>query len=294
MAVKFANWNEGNRPSFRDVEAQAQGNFKPSENQPVRPALSKVRPDITSNEQEFKQTPEFAQQVEDNAHKQAFVKSHPGLTQDFASRIAEILQQGKRAEQMYRDRADGNLTPKTMGEIAQQRMSQIPEDQTWRRQNPFTPEMGYQWADDDKLKSLGWGDDDITSMKSRTEFEPQEISNLYNSGALRAPYAEYLKEQERLRQEAAAAAAKAYENQSYYSGDEYYDGGYYEDDNNYSYQPEATNVNSTPAPATKAPEAVSQASAPTNGKSWLHRPIAEMLPDFFASNPAYPHDVYGM
>ena len=46
------------------------------------------------------------------------------------------------------------------------------------------------------------------SMKARTEFHPQEIEELYRQGAIRAPYREYLAEQERLRQEAEAAAAR--------------------------------------------------------------------------------------
>ena len=144
----------------------------------------------------------------DEADTRAYQQAHQGLSSDFASKIAEILRQGKSMEQSYRDSAEGKFTPKTMGQIAEERMASIPKDQSWRRQNPFAEGMGYQWADDAKLKGLGWGDDDISSMKARTEFEPQEIENLYSQGALRAPYAEYLKEQERLRQQAEAEAAR--------------------------------------------------------------------------------------
>ena len=104
-----------------------------------------------------------------------------------------------------------------MGQVAQQRMDTIPQDMAWARQNPFSKEMGYEWADDKKLGELGWGADDITSMRARTEFHPQEIEELYRQGAIRAPYREYLAEQERLRQEAEATAAReaAYRAASY-------------------------------------------------------------------------------
>ena len=95
-------------------------------------------------------------------------------------------------------------------------MATIPKDQAWRRQNPFAEGMGYQWADDKTLQGLGWKDDDISSMKARTEFDPQEIQNLYSVGALKAPYAEYLKKQEALRRQAEEEAARAYAEQSSY------------------------------------------------------------------------------
>ena len=134
-----------------------------------------------------------AQARADEADTRAYQQSHPGLSSDFSAKIAEILRQGKQAEQRYRDSAEGKLPAKTMGEIAQERMATIPKDQAWRRQNPFAEGMGYQWADDKTLQGLGWKDDDISSMKARTEFDPQEIQNLYSVGALKAPYAEYLK-----------------------------------------------------------------------------------------------------
>lgn len=135
-----------------------------------------------------------------------FAATHTGLSNPSA--IYDILQQGKALEEKYRNAAEGNYTPLTMGQIAQQRMDSIPQDMAWARQNPFTKEMGYQWADDAKLGQLGWGTDDIASMKARTEFHPQEIEELYRQGAIRAPYREYLAEQERLRQQAEAEAAR--------------------------------------------------------------------------------------
>lgn len=137
---------------------------------------------------------------------QEFAASHQGLSNPSA--IYDILQQGKALEEKFRNAAEGNYTPLTMGQIAQQRMDAIPQDMAWARQNPFSKEMGYQWADDKKLGELGWGADDITSMKARTEFHPQEIEELYRQGAIRAPYREYLAEQERLRQQAEAEAAR--------------------------------------------------------------------------------------
>lgn len=144
---------------------------------------------------------------------QKFADSHQGLSNPSA--IYDILQQGKALEDKYRNQAEGTYTPLTMGQVAQQRMDAIPKDMAWARQNPFTKEMGYTWADDKKLEELGWGADDIMSMKSRTEFHPQEIEELYRQGAIRAPYREYLAEQERLRQEAEAAAARATSYQDY-------------------------------------------------------------------------------
>lgn len=141
---------------------------------------------------------------QENAQK--FADSHQGLSNPSA--IYDILQQGKALEEQYRNQAEGNYAPLTMGRVAQQRMDAIPQDMAWARQNPFTKEMGYEWADDKKLGELGWGADDITSMRARTEFHPQEIEELYRQGAIRAPYREYLAEQERLRQEAEAAAAR--------------------------------------------------------------------------------------
>jgi hypothetical protein len=135
-----------------------------------------------------------------------FAATHTGLSNPSA--IYDILQQGKALEEKYRNAAEGNYTPLTMGQIAQQRMDSIPQDMAWARQNPFTKEMGYQWVDDAKLGQLGWGTDDIASMKARTEFHPQEIEELYHQGAIRAPYREYLAEQERLRQQAEAEAAR--------------------------------------------------------------------------------------
>ena len=150
------------------------------------------------------------------AEAQKFADSHPGLS-NHLSAIYDILQQSKVLEEQYRNAAEGNYTPLTMGEVAQQRMDAIPKDMAWARQNPFTKEMGYEWADDKKLGELGWGADDIASMKARTEFHPQEIEELYRQGAIRAPYREYLAEQERLRQEAEATAAReaAYRAASY-------------------------------------------------------------------------------
>ena len=150
---------------------------------------------------------------QENAQK--FADSHQGLSNPSA--IYDILQQGKALEEQYRNASEGTYTPLTMGQVAQQRMDTIPQDMAWARQNPFTKEMGYAWADDKKLGELGWGADDISSMKARTEFHPQEIEELYRQGAIRAPYREYLAEQERLRQEAEAAAAReaAYRAASY-------------------------------------------------------------------------------
>ena len=139
-------------------------------------------------------------------NSQKFADSHQGLSNPSA--IYDILQQGKALEEQYRNASEGTYAPLTMGRVAQQRMDTIPQDMAWARQNPFTKEMGYAWADDKKLGELGWGADDIMSMKARTEFHPQEIEELYRQGAIRAPYREYLAEQERLRQEAEAAAAR--------------------------------------------------------------------------------------
>nr|DAV37393.1 MAG TPA: hypothetical protein [Caudoviricetes sp.] len=245
MNIKFANWN-GNAPSPIAMELakkagvqEAPVNYQdymasrePANTAKARmeanteyqiPDKGKFAPsqDYTSVSMSPKfETNEQAKARTDEADTRAYQQSHPGLSSDFASKIAEILRQGKAMEQSYRDSANGTFTPKTMGQIAQERMANIPADQKWRRQNPFAEGMGYQWADDAKMKAAGWGDDDIASMKARTEFEPQEVLNLVDQGIIRAPYAEYLKEQERLRQEALAKAAQeAYD----YSEPTYYE-----------------------------------------------------------------------
>lgn len=158
---------------------------------------------------------------QENAQK--FAYSHQGLSNPSA--IYDILQQGKALEEQYRNQAEGTYAPLTMGQVAQQRMDTIPQDMAWARQNPFSKEMGYEWADDKKLGELGWGANDIASMRARTEFHPQEIEELYRQGAIRAPYREYLAEQERLRQEAEAAAARATSYQGY-SEPSYYEPTY--------------------------------------------------------------------
>lgn len=249
MDIKFANWS-GNAPSPIAMELakkagvqEAPVNYQDymASREPMNQAKARMEgnteykmpeqgkfapsQDYTSVSMSPKfETKEQAQARADAADTRAYQQSHPGLSSDFASKIAEILRQGKSMEQSYRDSAEGKFTPKTMGQIAEERMANIPKDQAWRRQTPFAEGMGYQWADDAKLKGLGWGDDDIASMKARTEFEPQEVLKLVDQGAIRAPYAEYLKEQERLRQEALAKAAQeAYERQASYSEPAYYE-----------------------------------------------------------------------
>lgn len=252
MNIKFANWN-GNAPSPIAMELakragvqEAPANYQDymASREPASTAKARMKAnteyqtpdkgkyapsqDYTSVSMSPKfETNEQAKARADEADTRVYQQSHPGLSSDFASKIAEILRQGKAMEQSYRDSANGTFTPKTMGQIAQERMANIPADQKWRRQNPFAEGMGYVWADDAKMKQAGWDDDDIASMKARTEFEPQEVLNLVDQGIIRAPYAEYLKEQERLRQEALAKAAQeAYEQQSSY---DYSEPSYYEE-----------------------------------------------------------------
>jgi hypothetical protein len=242
MGIRFADWRGSANPSpiamalaekagvqqapqtLQDYKAQQEpsnvAQARMEANTPyVAPEKSKFAPNTdymsVSMAPRF-ETKEQAQVRADEADTRAYQQSHPGLSSDFSAKIAEILRQGKQAEQRYRDSAEGKLPAKTMGEIAQERMALIPKEQAWRRQNPFAEGMGYQWADDKTLQGLGWKDDDISSMKARTEFDPQEIQNLYSVGALKAPYAEYLKKQEALRRQAEEEAARAYAEQSSY------------------------------------------------------------------------------
>lgn len=242
MGIRFADWRGSANPSpiamalaekagvqqapqtLQDYKAQQEpsnvAQTRMEANTPyVTPEKGKFAPNTdymsVSMAPRF-ETKEQAQARADEADTRAYQQSHPGLSSDFSAKIAEILRQGKQAEQRYRDSAEGKLPAKTMGEIAQERMALIPKEQAWRRQNPFAEGMGYQWADDKTLQGLGWKDDDISSMKARTEFDPQEIQNLYSVGALKAPYAEYLKKQEALRRQAEEEAARAYAEQSLY------------------------------------------------------------------------------
>ena len=246
MGIRFADWRGSANPSpiamalaekagvqqapqtLQDYKAQQEpsnvAQARMEANTPyVAPEKGKFAPNTdymsVSMAPRF-ETKEQAQARADEADTRAYQQSHPGLSSDFSAKIAEILRQGKQAEQRYRDSAEDKLPAKTMGEIAQERMALIPKEQAWRRQNPFAEGMGYQWADDKTLQGLGWKDDDISSMKARTEFDPQEIQNLYSVGALKAPYAEYLKKQEALRRQAEEEAARAYAEQTSYGGSE--------------------------------------------------------------------------
>lgn len=252
MGIRFADWRGSANPSpiamalaekagvqqapqtLQDYKAQQEpsnvAQARMEANTPyVAPEKGKFAPNTdymsVSMAPRF-ETKEQAQARADEADTRAYQQSHPGLSSDFSAKIAEILRQGKQAEQRYRDSAEGKLPAKTMGEIAQERMALIPKEQAWRRQNPFAEGMGYQWADDKTLQGLGWKDDDISSMKARTEFDPQEIQNLYSVGALKAPYAEYLKKQEALRRQAEEEAARAYAEQASY---DYSEPSYYEE-----------------------------------------------------------------
>lgn len=248
MNIKFTDWRGASAPSPIAMELaqkagvqQTQPNYQDfmASREPANMAKARMEASTPYPENgkftpstdytSVKTAPTFethaeAQARADAADTKAYQDAHPGLSSDFSAKIAEILRQGRAAEQRYRDSADMNTPRKTMGEIAEERMASIPKEQAWRRQNPFAEGMGYQWADDAKLKGLGWGDDDIASMKRRTEFEPQEIVNLTAQGAIRAPYAEYLEEQKRLREQALAKAAQeAYERQASYSEPTYYE-----------------------------------------------------------------------
>lgn len=206
-----------------------------------------------------------------------FAASHQGLSNPNA--IYDILQQGKALEDKFRNAAEGNYTPLTMGQIAQQRMDAIPQDMAWARQNPFSKEMGYQWADDGKLGELGWGADDITSMKARTEFHPQEIEELYRQGAIRAPYREYLAEQERLRQQAEAEAARvAQARAASYSYSEP-DSGYYEAPSDNSSEVSA------PAPAPQPRfDGDYSIQAPQEETDWRKVPLYKAIGGLFGGN----------
>ena len=206
---------------------------------------------------------------------QEFAASHQGLSNPSA--IYDILQQGKALEEKFRNAAEGNYTPLTMGQIAQQRMDAIPQDMAWARQNPFSKEMGYQWADDKKLGELGWGADDITSMKARTEFHPQEIEELYRQGAIRAPYREYLAEQERLRQQAEAEAARvAQARAASYS--------YSEPDTSYYEAPSDNHTVTTPAPAPQPQFSGDYSIQAPEETDWRKVPLYKAIGGLFGGN----------
>ena len=181
MGIRFADWRGSANPSpiamalaekagvqqspqtLQDYKAQQEtsnvAQARMEANTPyVAPEKGKFAPNTdymsVSMNPRF-ETKEQSQARADEADTRAYQQSHPGLSSDFSAKIAEILRQGKQAEQRYRDSAEGKLPTKTMGEIAQERMALIPKDQAWRRQNPFAEGMGYQWADDKTLQSLG-------------------------------------------------------------------------------------------------------------------------------------------
>lgn len=237
MAIKFGrdgyNWKSGNpmdlntdEPSMERSITQDMG--RRNNNQMLRNQAAKETNPLAQekvyNQQSYDGESPVGMNIDPRArqtiHNQArdtergeqFKASHQGVSDEFARNIASILNDGRQLQQKYENQANGNYgDAPTMGQIAQQRMDGLPQgnENAWMKQNPFTDNMGYQWADDEKLRALGWGDDDIASMKARTEFHPMEINKLRSMGALRAPYAEYLAEQERLRQQALAEAAAA-------------------------------------------------------------------------------------
>lgn len=163
----------------------------------------------------------------EEAERNAYADSHPGLSRDFARNISDILNQTKRMADESASRADGSWYKDHVPDLLAMREARMKDAPAWAKQDPMAQGMGYEWADNEKLKSLGWDDNYINHLKASHEFHPQEIEHLRSIGALRAPYAEYLAQQEEMRKQAEAeAAARAAQNS--YNEPSYGGSGYYE------------------------------------------------------------------
>ena len=163
----------------------------------------------------------------EEAERNAYADSHPGLSRDFARNISDILNQTKRMADESAARADGSWYKDHGPDLLAMREARMKDAPSWAKQDPMAQGMGYEWADNEKLKSFGWDDDYINHLKASHEFHPQEIEHLRSIGALRAPYAEYLAQQEEMRKQAEAeAAARAAQNS--YNEPSYGGSGYYE------------------------------------------------------------------
>ncbi len=128
----------------------------------------------------------------------------------FNDRINTILNQGRLMQQQFENQANGNYGNVSVADIVRRNQEALgnAKDMAWAHQNPMGENMGYVW-NDDKMKALGWSDDDIAQIKSITDMHPQMIQDLYARGILRAPYREYLDQQARLEAEALARAEAA-------------------------------------------------------------------------------------
>ena len=175
----------------------------------------------------------------EEAERNAYADSHPGLSRDFARNISDILNQTKRMADESAARADGSWYKDHGPDLLAMREARMKDAPAWAKQDPMAKGMGYEWADNEKLKSFGWDDDYINHLKASHEFHPQEIEHLRSIGALRAPYAEYLAKQEEMKKQAEAeAAARA----AQYSGggeSDYSGGGGYSSYQAPTYDPEA-------------------------------------------------------
>ena len=143
----------------------------------------------------------------EEAERNAYADSHPGLSRDFARNISDILNQTKRMADESAARADGSWYKDHGPDLLAMREARMKDAPAWAKQDPMAKGMGYEWADNEKLKSFGWDDDYINHLKASHEFHPQEIEHLRSIGALRAPYAEYLAKQEEMKKQAEAEAA---------------------------------------------------------------------------------------
>ena len=181
---------------------------------------------------------EMKKKVEaEEAERNAYADSHPGLSRDFARNISDILNQTKRMADESAARADGSWYKDHVPDLLAMREARMKDAPAWAKQDPMAKGMGYEWADNEKLKSFGWDDDYINHLKASHEFHPQEIEHLRSIGALRAPYAEYLAKQAEA--EAAARAAQNSYNEPSYSGG--YGGGYSSYETPNFYNPEEFN-----------------------------------------------------
>ena len=194
-------------PSYQSqnsgVNSEYAGRITPEMMGAKGPSYQAPVPDRSQNLSDEIKSKVNAEETERNA----YADSHPGLSRDFARNISDILNQTKRMADESAARADGSWYKDHGPDLLAMREARMKDAPAWAKQDPMAKGMGYEWADNEKLKSFGWDDDYINHLKASHEFHPQEIEHLRSIGALRAPYAEYLAKQEEMKKQAEAEAA---------------------------------------------------------------------------------------
>lgn len=153
------------------------------------------------------------------ADRKAFRDSHQGLSDNFNNNMADLLRDLNHMTEGLNNHTYGAMSPLEQAE------ARFKDAQDWEKQDPMSPNMGYEWADDETFRKNGMDEETTALMKARHMFHPQEIEELRKRGILRAPFADYLAKQAETRRQAEAeaqaraeAAARTQHSRPSYSG----------------------------------------------------------------------------